>query len=47
MNSFRIKRNSTLNVSTTKLQSMTYQEYLDKYSDYEYKDSTGMRGKPR
>jgi hypothetical protein len=47
MNSFRIKRNSTLNVATTKLQSMTYQEYLDKYSDYEYNSDTGIRGKPR
>ncbi len=47
MNSFRIKRNTDLNITTTKLQSMSYQEYLDKYSDYEYNSDTGIRGKPR
>jgi len=47
MNSFRIKKDTTLNVSTTKLKSMDYQEYLDKYIDYEYNSGSDMRTLPR
>lgn len=46
MNTFRIKRNSTLNVETVKLKIMTYEEYLDKYADSEYNSSTSNRGVP-
>jgi hypothetical protein len=47
MNSFRIKKDTTLNVSTTKLKSMDYQEYLDNYVDYEYNSGSDMQTLPR
>jgi len=47
MNSFRIKKNTTLNVSTTKLTIMDYQEYLDNHVDSEYNTSTAIRSTPR
>lgn len=47
MNSFRIKKDATLNVSTTKLKSMDYQEYLDNYVDYEYNSGSDMQTLPR
>jgi len=47
MNSFRIKRDATLNVDTIKLKPMTYEEYLDKHADIEYNSSTDIRGVPR
>ena len=34
--SFRIKRNDTLGNETKKLRLLSYEEYLEKYSDYEY-----------
>lgn len=40
MNSFRIKRDDTLNVGTIKLKNMTYEEYLEKYADAEYNTQT-------
>lgn len=46
MNSFRIKRNATLGVATTKLKYMDYQEYLDKFIDYEYNSSDTVKGVP-
>tara|TARA_R100000734_G_C3315688_1_gene107763 strand:- start:699 stop:1409 length:711 start_codon:yes stop_codon:yes gene_type:complete len=46
INSFRIKKNTTLDVGTTKLKSMDYQEYLDKHVDYEYNSSADMRTVP-
>jgi len=46
MNSFRIKKNTPLDVATTKLKSMDYQEYLDKHVDYEYNSSADMRTVP-
>jgi len=46
MNSFRIKADSSLNVSTTKLKVLNYEEYLDKYVDYEYNSSTSNRSVP-
>ena len=36
MNTFRIKRNASLNVETIKLKILSYEEYLDKYADMEY-----------
>jgi hypothetical protein len=47
MNSFRIKKDDTLNVGTTKLKLMDYQEYLDKYVDYEYNSGSDMQTVPR
>ena len=47
MDSFRIRRDSDLNVETTKLKHLNYQEYLDKYIDYEYNNSTDKRSLPR
>lgn len=44
--SFRIKRNDSLNVETKKLQSLDYQEYLDRHIDHEYNTNTGIRGVP-
>ena len=47
MNSFRIKKDDALNVSTTKLKSMDYQEYLDNYVDYEYNTGSDLQDLPR
>ena len=47
MDSFRIKKNTTLNVETKKLKAMDYQEYLDNYIDHEYDTSTSIRTVPR
>jgi hypothetical protein len=47
MNSFRIKRDADLNVETIKLKPMDYQEYLDKYIDYEYNTSSSKRSVPK
>ena len=47
MNSFRIKRDSDLNVSTVKLKVLNYEEYLDKYADSEYNSSTDTHTVPR
>lgn len=47
MNSFRIKRDSSLNVSTVKLKPLDYQEYLDKYIDYEYNSTDSIKAVPR
>ena len=46
MNSFRIKRNADLSVDTVKLKVLSYEEYLDKYADYEYNSSTSGRTVP-
>jgi len=46
MDSFRIKKDDTLAVQTTRLKSIDYKEYLDKYVDYEYNNSTGIRNVP-
>lgn len=46
MDSFRIKRNDDLNVSTVKLKNLDYKEYLDKYVDFEYNSNTSIRGVP-
>ena len=44
--SFRIKRNDTLGNETKKLRLLSYEDYLDKFSDYEYNTSTGIRAIP-
>lgn len=46
MNSFRIKRDSALNVGTVKLQNMTYEEWLNKYADDEYNTASSNRTTP-
>jgi|TARA_A100001015_G_scaffold320458_1_gene446901 hypothetical protein len=47
MNSFRIKRDDSLNIITCKLKVLNYEEYLDKYIDLEYNSSTLVRGIPK
>lgn len=47
MDSFRIKRDASLNVDTTKLKSLNYKEYLDKYVDYEYNSNESIRTVPK
>ena len=47
MNTFRIKRDASLNVETIKLKILSYEEYLDKYADMEYNSNEGIRTIPR
>lgn len=47
MDSFRIKRNSSLNNETVKLQILSYEDYLEKYLDQEYTTDTSVRGLPQ
>ena len=47
METFRIKRDSDLNVETKKLEVISYEEYLDKYVDAEYNDQTSSYSVPR
>lgn len=47
MNTFRIKRDSSFGNDTTKLEVLSYEEYLDKNVDIEYNSSTSVRGLPR
>ena len=46
MNTFRIKRDSALNVTTRKLKVISYEEYLTKYADQEYNSNTSIRAVP-
>lgn len=46
MNTFRIKRDSDLNVETVKLKVLSYEEWLDKYVDSEYNYNTSIRTVP-
>jgi len=46
MDSFRIKRDDSLNIGTVKLKNLNYKEYLDKYVDYEYNSSASMQKVP-
>ena len=39
MNSFRIKKDTTIGVETKKLKVIDYEEYLNKYIEYEYDNS--------
>jgi hypothetical protein len=47
MNTFRIKRDVSLNVETIKLKPLSYEEWLDKFADYEYNSEAGVRTTPR
>ena len=47
MNTFRIKRNADLNVETVKLKILSYEEWLDKFADYEYNSSLSTRTIPQ
>jgi len=44
--SFRIKRDNTLNNETKKLKVISYEEYLENHADLEYNTSTGIRQLP-
>lgn len=46
MNTFRIKRNDSLNIATNKLKVISYEEYLDKYADSEYNSSSDSLSVP-
>ena len=46
MNTFRIKRDPTLNVGTVKLKVLSYEEWLDKFADSEYNSTTNTYGTP-
>ena len=46
MNTFRVKRNDALNVTTTKLKILSYEEYLDKHADSEYDTGQDNRSLP-
>lgn len=45
--SFRVQRDSTLGNETVYLNKMDYEEYLEKYVDYDYNDDTSLRSVPR
>jgi len=47
MNSFRIKRDDSLNVATKRLKVLNYEEYLDKHADVEYNSSSDVRSVPQ
>jgi hypothetical protein len=47
MNTFRIKRDADLNVETVKLKVLTYEEWLDKFADYEYNSEASTRTTPQ
>tara|TARA_R110002012_G_scaffold263418_1_gene446135 strand:+ start:39 stop:758 length:720 start_codon:yes stop_codon:yes gene_type:complete len=40
-NTFRIKENSTLGNTTTRITEISYEDYLDKYVEQEYSSATG------
>jgi hypothetical protein len=46
MNTFRVKRDASLDVETVKLKILSYEEWLDKYADSEYNSSPSVRGVP-
>lgn len=46
LNTFRIKRNDSLNVGTVRLKNIPYEEWLDKYGDVEYNTDENVRGIP-
>lgn len=47
MDSFRIKRDTALNVTSRKLRIISYEEYLDKFVDADYNTSTQTRSTPQ
>ena len=46
MNTFRIRRDNDLGVSTSKLKIISYEEYIEKFADSEYNDETNNRSVP-
>lgn len=46
MDSFRVKRDDSLNIGSAKLKHMSYEEWLEKHIDTEYNTSTSIRGVP-
>ena len=46
MNTFRIRRDNDLGVSTSKLKIISYEEYIEKFADSEYNDETSNRSVP-
>tara|TARA_R110000803_G_scaffold177477_1_gene239864 strand:+ start:692 stop:1414 length:723 start_codon:yes stop_codon:yes gene_type:complete len=47
MDTFRIKRDSTLGNDTRKLTILSYEEYLEKFIDQEYNESTNLNDLPQ
>lgn len=47
IDTFRIKSNDTLGISTEKLKVLNYEEYLERYVDQEYSSDTSLRGIPQ
>ena len=47
MDTFRIKRDDTLGNDTRKLRIISYEEYLDKFIDQEYNDSSTLNDIPQ
>jgi len=47
MDSFRIIRDTTLGNETVRLKLLSYEDYLDKYIDYEYNTDEGIRTLPK
>jgi hypothetical protein len=45
--SFRLKKNSTLNNDTVKLRVITYEDYMEKYLDQEYANDTSKLNIPQ
>ena len=45
--SFRLKKNSTLNNDTVKLRVITYEDYMEKYLDQEYANDTSLLSIPQ
>ena len=46
MNTFRIKENSTLGNSTRKLKNLSYEEFLEKYVEFEYDEDNSKSSFP-
>lgn len=47
IDSFRIKKNDTLDNDTVKLKVLTYEEYLERFVDQEYNSDTSLRDVPQ
>ena len=47
MESFRVRRDNSLNVGTEKLKNLVYEEWLEKYADDEFNTDANIRGIPK
>jgi hypothetical protein len=47
MDSFRIIRDTSLNNETVRLKLISYEDYLDRYLDYEYNTASNLRSLPK